>query len=250
MGKLSFEELASLSFESFRRLALDPELSEHERVGFPDVYRAGKIEAIAGDIAGKLFVGAAQGGVYLEIGPGSSSLAVRLIEMARERGLAVYLVDSPEMLAGLPDGPDVVKVAGKFPDVASELEGIRGQVQCALAYSVAHYAFAEGMLEAFVDSVLELLAPGGRFLLGDIPNESKRMRFLRSPRGAEFARRFLATYGANSAIDRGKLAELDDRVLLKLLERARQEGFDAYLLLQAPELPMANRREDLLFVRP
>jgi hypothetical protein len=38
--------------------------------------------------------------------------------------------------------------------------------------------------------------------------------------------------------------------LLGLVMRARAEGFDAYLLPQRPDLPFANRREDLLCRRP
>jgi hypothetical protein len=32
--------------------------------------------------------------------------------------------------------------------------------------------------------------------------------------------------------------------------RARNQGFDAYIRAQAPDLPMANRREDILVIRP
>ena len=44
--------------------------------------------------------------------------------------------------------------------------------------------------------------------------------------------------------------KIDDSILVSLLLRARGQGFDAYLLPQRPTLPMANRREDLLIVRP
>jgi len=44
--------------------------------------------------------------------------------------------------------------------------------------------------------------------------------------------------------------KIDDSVLVGMLMRARNAGFEAYLLPQSPELPMANRREDLLIVRP
>ena len=44
--------------------------------------------------------------------------------------------------------------------------------------------------------------------------------------------------------------EIDDTVICALLTRARASGFDAYVMPQAADLPMANRREDLLFSRP
>ena len=43
---------------------------------------------------------------------------------------------------------------------------------------------------------------------------------------------------------------LDDAVLLALVMRARAAGFHAWLVPQDPQLPMANRREDLLVERP
>jgi hypothetical protein len=48
-------------------------------------------------------------------------------------------------------------------------------------------------------------------------------------------------------LERGKI---DDAVLLGLVARYRAAGCHAYLLPQAAELPMANRREDMLIVSP
>ncbi len=44
--------------------------------------------------------------------------------------------------------------------------------------------------------------------------------------------------------------KLDDAVVLGILARCRAAGFDAYVVPQAPDLPMANRREDILIHRP
>jgi hypothetical protein len=44
--------------------------------------------------------------------------------------------------------------------------------------------------------------------------------------------------------------KLDDAVVLGIVARCRAAGFDAYLMPQPPVLPMANRREDILIVRP
>jgi hypothetical protein len=43
---------------------------------------------------------------------------------------------------------------------------------------------------------------------------------------------------------------IDDAVVFALLQRARAQGFDAYVVPQTPDLPMANRREDILITRP
>jgi hypothetical protein len=43
--------------------------------------------------------------------------------------------------------------------------------------------------------------------------------------------------------------QIDDTVIIGLVLRARLAGFDAFVLPQAPDLPMANRREDVLVTR-
>ena len=120
-----------------------------------------------------------------------------------------------------------------------------------LVYSVLHYIFVEGNLFDFLDRSLSLLAPGGALLLGDIPNVSKRKRFFSSQAGIVHHQQFTGrnelpavTY---NQIEPGKI---DDAVLLALLARCRSAGFDAYVLPQGPDLPMANRREDVLITRP
>jgi hypothetical protein len=126
-----------------------------------------------------------------------------------------------------------------------------GAVDVALAYSVLHYVFAEGDAWGFLDRSLELLAHGGQMLIGDIPNVSKRKRFFASPAGVEFHRRFTGRDEAPEVVwDRPEPAKIDDAVVLSLLQRARGAGCDAYVLPQAAGLPMANRREDVLIVKP
>src|SRR5947209_4386526 len=71
---------ANLTYEDFRKLALDPSLSCHEKVGFPDSYRQGKEEAIFQDVLGKLARLRGRGKRVLDVGPGCSRLAFLLIE--------------------------------------------------------------------------------------------------------------------------------------------------------------------------
>jgi hypothetical protein len=120
-----------------------------------------------------------------------------------------------------------------------------------LVYSVLHYVFAEGNIWAFLDRALGLLADGGALLIGDVPNVSKRKRFFSSPAGVEFHKRFMDTdeppVVAYNEVEPGKI---DDSVVLGLVARARAAGCDAYVLPLRSDLPLANRREDILVVRP
>jgi hypothetical protein len=99
--------------------------------------------------------------------------------------------------------------------------------------------------------VLSHLAPGGAGLIADIPNVSKRRRFLSSPAGHAF---HTAVTGDDNAPDVAfntlEPGTIDDAVLLGMQMRARAAGFDAYVVPQPPGLPMANRREDLLVTAP
>lgn len=241
---------ANLTFADFRRMALDETLSPHEKVGFPDSYRAGADEAILADIVAKLPALAERGRRVVDVGPGCSDLSRRLLELCAERGHEVVLVDSAEMLAQLPDRPGIVKVPGAFPGEAAMPAGIDETVDAVVVYSVLQYVHAEADSGAFLDRALALLAHGGRILIGDVPNSSKRARFFASPAGREFHRRFTGSDDPPPAGDGGASGGIDDAVVLGLLDRARRAGFEAYVVEQAPELPMANRREDILVVRP
>src|SRR5205809_6123172 len=53
-GRLPHERFTGLTYESFRRMALDPDLSTHELSGFPDDYREGAEVEIVHDVEGKL----------------------------------------------------------------------------------------------------------------------------------------------------------------------------------------------------
>ena len=43
---------------------------------------------------------------------------------------------------------------------------------------------------------------------------------------------------------------IDDSAVFGLLNRARTQGFHAWVLPQQSKLPFANRREDILIVKP
>ncbi|WP_237181328.1 hypothetical protein [Paraburkholderia tropica] len=88
-------------------------------------------------------------------------------------------------------------------------------------------------------------------LIGDIPNVSKRKRFFASETGKQFHMRHMKTDQA-PVVEFNKIehGQIDDAVVMALVERARAQGFDAYVLPQGNGLPMANRREDVLIVRP
>lgn len=242
-----------LDYDAFRRMAADPSLSRQERIGFPDSYREPFEAAIFRDICEKLpAILNSRDGLVVDIGPGVAGLPGRLQSACQDRGHRLLLVDSTEVLDQLPDWPMTEKRSGRFPQECRPLiDELAGQVDALLCYSVFHYVFVEGNPFDFLDSLLAMLAPGGACLIGDVPNTSMRRRFFSSAKGVQFHRQFMQTEEA-PVVEFNSLqsGQIDDAVLIGMMMRARAAGFDAYVVSQAPDLPMANRREDLLIRRP
>src|SRR5207249_697553 len=187
----------------------------------------------------------------LDIGPGCSELPSMLIDLCERNAHQLILVDSEEMLSHLPQKSFVKKLVGYYPQCEDLFDEYHGKVDVILTYSVLHYVFAESNVWDFLDRSLELMSPGGEMLIGDVPNISKRRRFFSSERGGRFHQEFTGTEEIPQvAFNQVERHTIDDAVVMSLIARSRNAGFDAYLLPQRDDLPMANRREDILIKRP
>ena len=242
---------ADLTFDDFRKLATNGDLSRHEKVGFPDSYREGKEEAIFADVVNKLKELQGTNKTILEIGPGCSRLPIMLAKMCEERSHRLIFVDSAEMLSHVPEALFIEKIAGRYPDVPELAHRYANRIDVIIAYSVIQYVFAEGNLWKFLDQTLLLLADGGEILLGDLPNCTMRKRFFSSNAGRLAHQEFTGTGELPSVtFNVPEPDKMDDSVVFALLARARAQGFHAWVVPQAPDLPMANRREDILIRKP
>ena len=242
-----------LNYDSFRELAKNSDLSKYEKIGFPDGYRSNFEEKILADISTKLPALLSEKSVILDIGCGCSDLPQLLMKQATSLSQELILVDSKEMLDLLPsvENSNTTKVSAKFPNCDNLLLNLSERVNAILVYSVLQYVFNEGNIFDFLDKSLALLAPGGRMLIGDIPNISMRKRFFLSARGVSHHQQF--TNSSDLPVITFNLIEpnqIDDSVVIAILSRARAAGFHGYVLPQSEELPMANRREDILLIRP
>ena len=115
-----------------------------------------------------------------------------------------------------------------------------------------HSVTVEDSVFNFIDRAVELLAPNGSLLLGDLPNRTKRKRFFLSPAGIKTHREYTGDPNAIPKVDLFEIeyGKLDDAIIFAILQRYRAAGMETYLLPQADNLPMANRREDILIVKP
>ena len=248
-GRAETERFKKMAFDSFRELARDSSLTEHEKMGAAPGHREGYEDVIWSSMTALLPRLQQPGARVLDIGPGCGEIARRMIALCEAQGHALTLVDHQEMLDMLPASAAVTQVAGRFPEDAPPAG--EGGYDVIVAYSVLHYVIIDANPFAFMDAALQRLNPGGRLLIGDIPNASKLRRFLASEAGAAFHRAYMRT-DESPNVPAFAIAEdrVDDGVALGMMMRARMAGFDAYLLPQPDDLPFANRREDLLVLRP
>ena len=251
-GRVEPARFSRLTYEHFRSMAEDSTLSANEKIGMPDATRLGFDESILADILPKLPSLARRGHTVVDIGSGCGTFAHHFIAYCRKLEHSLLLVDSQEMLKHLPDCPGVSKVEGRFP--ANErliTEQIPKGADVVIVYGVLSVVFADSNPFLFLDRAAALLQSGGHLLVGDVPNASKLRRFLATDAGVRYHREYLRTEEAprldvfESPTDR-----IDDGVVLGIIDRMRRRGFDAYVVPQSESLPLANRREDILIVRP
>lgn len=241
----------NITFESFKERAKNTSLSKYEKIGFPDAYRKGKELNIFNDIYSKLKLDRSNIKI-LDIGCGCSDLVDLLIDNSARKNQVLILNDSEEMLDLVETKNLVQKIPGKFPDNFDALRTYYGQIDVIILYSVLHYITVDMNPFNFIDKALELLGVGGRFLIGDIQNISKRNRFFQSETGIKFHKEYSNNDGSPvpAPIKFPDYHEkIDDGFVMAIMQRYRNLGFETYLLPQSEDLPMANRREDILIVR-
>ena len=163
----------------------------------------------------------------------------------RERVKELVLVDSKEMLNNLSNKAFIIKKDIKFPN-KSFVKQYYKKADVVIIYSVLHHVYFYQNFIEFLDNAVSLLKNGGRMLIGDIPNISKKKRFLISEFGKEFHKNFSGSYPKYiKCIDFKKQNILDDLIFM-ILQRYRNMGFETYLLPQNENLPLCYTREDIL----
>ncbi len=248
--EINKRQTSRITFEEFKEFANDSNLSRYEKIGFPDDYRAGKEINIFKDLNQKLKLDRNEITI-LDIGCGCSDLVNILIDNAETKKQNLILVDSDEMLQLSKENKFTKKIAGKFPDCYEDLQSFENQVDVIVVYSVLQHIVLDSNPYGFIDKALELLKPEGYLLIGDIPNFSKRNRFFQSKRGHKFHQDYIRSASApvpNTSFP-DSFEKIDDGLLFGILHRYRGLGFETYIVPQNNDLPMSNRREDVLIFK-
>lgn len=238
-----------LTFRDFQVRAADKNLSKWEKIGFPDEYRRGVENLIFSDISSKTQLNYSK--AVLDIGCGCSELVEHFIANAMEKNQSLFLVDSLEMLQNIDStflNTQIHLVPGRFPDEEVLSKLTEASFDVIIVYSVIQYAFINQSIYGFIHECIKLLKPGGRLLIGDIPNYQARERFLDSEKGREFLSK--APEISNTInLQHENSERIDDSVVMSLLFRFRNFGCETYLLPQPEGLPFSNRREDMLIIK-
>ncbi len=187
----------------------------------------------------------------LEIGFGAGMLLVPLsFYCARTVG-----IDHPQAVARLQSshpGCGFELLSGEFPKTSPQ-----EKFDAILVYSVLHALTSESEIINFVNAAAALLKPGGRLLLGDLPNTDKKDRFLSSSQGKSFSKEWEKRMTA-ARQEQGQGTHtppvggyfMNDSVILRILAALRDQKLNSYIYPQSPDLPFGHTREDILAIKP
>lgn len=188
----------------------------------------------------------------LDIGGGPGNLAIPLSFMVAK----VCVVDNPEALkmlrARVGLSSNIGTIEGDFDTamIGEEFDKI-------LIYSVVQCLPDLDAIKNFLTKAMRHLVPGGRMLIGDLPNISHKQRFSRSKRAAAVERSWSARMKEEDRSDSGegrqsevtiRSTTIDDVSILELLKYLRSLGAESYLLPQPCGLPFGLTREDIVVI--
>jgi SAM-dependent methyltransferase len=237
-----------ISFDNFGRLAAGS--TDPAAVTMRYAMQLREERLILRDVLDKLEIGPDDDLLEIGCGPGTTLVPLAFL-CASATG-----VDHEEVLrvlAGRFAGPPTITLLpGNFLDLALDRTYSR-----ILVYSVVQYLDGVDEAIAFSLKAAELLAPGGRLLLGDLPNADRKRRFHASDAGKRFQEEWALRAGGDETEeavglldDDQMIGSFDDASLVRLVLALRSAGFESQLLQQPPDLPFGFTREDVLITAP
>lgn len=189
----------------------------------------------------------------LDIGCGAGNLLIPLSFYVKEITGVDHSSCIKRLKSRIKDVKNISLKSGNFLDI--DMDNRYDKILC---YSVLQYLVNETEVFIFINKALELLVPGGKALFADIPNISKKERFLKSNYGKNIDQEYrslLKMTNKNKETvsffeNDEELVQFDDDLVLKILKETRDDGYHSYVLDQSPNLCLGHTREDILVVKP
>lgn len=237
--------MSHVSFENYSLVARNTSLQDTERAG-RYAFQADAERRILTDLLSKLDLQPTDR--LLEIGCGPGNLIIPLAHFVSQAVGIDNQAAIDRLQARAPLADNIGVIAGNFLTMQLPVE----RFEKVLIYSVLHYMSSSDEAFLLIDRALSMLAPGGRLLLGDIPNQDRKRRFRSSSIGRRTGQEWeekLSTQGPHpfeSLPPDLRLVEIGDELLLALVRHIRQQGHEAYLLRQDERLPFGYSREDIM----
>jgi 2-polyprenyl-3-methyl-5-hydroxy-6-metoxy-1,4-benzoquinol methylase len=241
MSRLSFKNFASLAKYSNNLLQISGRnelMEEAEKNIIPDINNKLELD---------------KNHELLDIGCGAGNLTILLMDEVKH----ITANDSEECLdlfkSRINENNNVSFRPGNFQDI-----NISKHFDRILCYSVLHYLTNEKEVFDFITKALKLLVPGGKALFSDIPNSSKKERFLKGNYGKKIDQEYRSllkkTHHSKETVNYAEkdeeLVQFDDDLLIRILKETRGNGYHSYVLDQSTNLCLGYTREDILIVKP
>lgn len=240
--------MSRVSFENYGRFARA--LKDPTRIAGRYALQRDAERLISVDVMRKLAISPSDR--LLEIGCGPGSIVIPLSFMVKE----AVGIDHPDVCNCLHErisDKQVQAIPGNFLDIEFDVATSFDKV---LVYGVLSTLASEEEAFSFIDKALSLVAPGGRLLVGDIPNRDMKVRFFNSQEGRRFQEiweheqaRIQHDELASLAKGDPELLDAGDSFVMQALLRYRKRGYEAWTEPQPESLPFGHTREDLIVAR-
>lgn len=183
----------------------------------------------------------------LDIGSNVGSMSIPISYLVN----SVTCIDSPNLTKFIQEKKidNINLLSGDFLEVE-----IDNKFDKILVYGVLN-CLNEIDLYKFIDKCLTILNPGGILLFGDIPNISKKKRYLDKYQTNEEKESWneliskedfshlqeIPKYNSEN-----KIAIFDDDIILNMVKYIRNKDFNCYIINQKENLPFNKTREDII----
>jgi ubiquinone/menaquinone biosynthesis C-methylase UbiE len=240
--------MSDKSFENYTQVAKKEAASNLEVAG-RYAFQALAEKRILADVTKKL--GLTGGDKLLEIGCGPGNLLVPLSYWVGQASGIDNKIALDRLRSRGVDASRIHLIEGNFLEVA--IEGL--SFNKILIYSVIQYVDSIETAINFITRAMSLLEPGGRLLLGDLPNTDKKARWAQSEMGKVAGQQWhrqMATVNDHPLADLpadNSLVSINDSFAFQIMAHGRNLGAETYLLSQSSDLPFGNTREDILFIK-